>query len=198
MLLKKLWCAFIVYLAYYQMGYYSLFGMRKAIIAYFNECRTLKADVLTVERNGMPVGTLLCARDHGWLPTDLAFPEAMVGIRDQYRGRLAYFGKFAVLPTMRGRLHGKQLHMKAVSEWSLANDVEAVVMIVNPRHARYYHGVGATEVARTEGTVGLEKAPAVLMILNYQKSKVVREFRRRYLFSLCEEHECAVPSTFTA
>ncbi len=179
--LQHIVCATIVFVAYAKLGYYHPLGIVGALRAYFAEKRKLQSDVLMVTRSGVPTGTLMCSRDNEALPTDLVFPKEMRVLREKYGGRIGYFGKFAVIPNLQGKLVGKQLLASAVTEWSLTNDVSVAVMMVNPNHVGLYRRYGAVELARTEGTKGLDKAPAVLMVLDYKMSSEIMRRRAEFL-----------------
>lgn len=176
--LQNLICATIVFVAYCRLGYYRWFGFLGAVRAYFHEQRHLAGDILKITRAGVPIGTLMCSVDRGWLPVDLAFPAEMAKLRQGFHGRIAYFGKFAVIPSFQGKLVGKLLMKQAALEWSPERGVDVAVMMVNPSHVPIYRRLGAIEIARTEGTIGLDKAPAVLMLLEYEKSAEVQRWRR--------------------
>lgn len=174
-------CALLVFVAYCALGYYRLWGFPWAVRDYFKEKRHLGADILKYSRFGVPIGTLMCSVDRGRLPVDVAFATEMASLRQEYAGRLAYFGKFAVFPFLQGKQVGTALLERAVTSWSFDHGVTAVVMMVNPRHVRRYRSFGAREIARTEGTKGMEKAPAVLMVIDYHESRQVSLARTRHL-----------------
>lgn len=177
--IKFIICATIVFVAYCRLGYYHWHGFVGAVRAYFTEKRQLGGDVLMVTRAGVPVGTLMCSVDRGWLPVDTAFPAEMSALRRRFSGRLAYLGKFAVIPALQGGLVGESLMRQAAVEWAPVHGVDVAVMMVNPSHVpRYRRRFGAVELARTDGTIGLDKAPAVLMLLEYQRSAEIQRWRR--------------------
>ncbi len=179
---QHIFCAVIVFIAYTKLGYYHPWQIGKALLGYFSEKRRLGGDVLSVNKWGFPIGTLMCSVDKpGQLPTDTVFTDEMHALRTQYAGRLGYFGKFAVIPSLQGKLVGKQLLANAVTEWSFAHGVEVAVMMVNPAHVGLYRRYGAVEISRTDGTRGLEKAPAVLLVLDFSAPNKVREYREQYL-----------------
>lgn len=160
-------CATIVFEAYRRLGYYSLGEFRKAVKSYFAEKEHLGGTVLSVKKWGLPVGTLMCAKDEGWLPTDLGFPVEMDAIRVLHGDHLGYLGKFAVVPGLQGQGVGMEILTAAVGIWAPKAEVRTFVMMVHPRHVRLYQRFGAVEIARIGGTAGLEKAPAVLLTLEF-------------------------------
>jgi hypothetical protein len=167
--LQELACAGLVFQNYHRLGYYRWWGLLNAFWAFFKEKYVLRATVLTVTYNGIPVGTMMCSVDNGELPVDKIFPDQMQTLRSQYeKGRIGYFGKFAVAPTLHGEEIGMRLIGSAVNWWSLMNGVYAVVMIVHPKHARKYARFGAKELGRVGSVEGMEKAPAVLMSLDFE------------------------------
>ena len=176
-------CSLIVFWSYYRQGYYTLWSWLSAVRSFFREKRKLSADVLTVSAYGIPVGTLMASIDNGWLPVDDAFPVEMAALRKHHPGKFAYFGKFAVAHQGSIRKTGFRLVKKAATEWSLDREVEVAIMMVNPRHVPFYRRFGASEVARSEQVHGLEKAPAVLMIVRYNESPHIRGWQREYLQS---------------
>lgn len=160
--LKLLPCAATVFLAYAKMGYYPWYKATSAIGSYYKEKKKLNARVL-VEYfwKFIPIGTLMCTVDSGWLPVDDVFPQQMQKIR-QADTRLGYFGKFAVIPFMHGRRTGQRLIRRA-KEWAIEEQIDHVVIIVNPKHESYYRTMGFHEINQSKGAPGLDKAPAVLM-----------------------------------
>lgn len=179
--LQKLVCAALVFLAYCKLGYYHPWEIGKAVKAFFSEEKKLKAEVLSVKRFGIPIGTLMCSKDRGWLPIDLAFRPEMDALRELHGDHIGYLGKFAIIPPLQGKLVGTELLRQAVTKWSFDNDVLVVVMMVNPKHVRMYEKRGAKVLARSEGTKGLEKAPAVLMIMVLDDSEQAKNARIEYL-----------------
>ena len=133
-----------------------------------------------VTKFGLPIGTLMCSKDDGWLPTDIAFTAEMQKLRLQYGSLIGYFGKFAVIPWLQGLAVGNQLLERAVTEWALSTGVEVAVMMVNPKHVRFYQSHGAEVLARSQKTKGMEKAPAVLMIIDFRKSPKIQELQTEY------------------
>jgi hypothetical protein len=81
--LNNLLCAMIVFVAYCKMGYYTPFGLLKALRAYFAEKQRLSGEVLSVTFCGIPLGTLLASPDNGALPVDKPFPEEMAKVRQK-------------------------------------------------------------------------------------------------------------------
>lgn len=176
-------CATIVFVAYFRLGYYRPWAFTSGIKAYFREKNELSGDVLMVLRRGVPIGTLMCSVDHGWLPTDIAFPSQMAELRRRYGYRIGYFGKFAVIPALQGKLVGKKLLADAVTGWSIRHGVDVAVMMVNPMHVGLYRRYGAVVIARSGGTKGMEKAPAVLMVLDFRHSPEIMRRRAEYILA---------------
>lgn len=195
---QKIVCAMIVFIAYCQLGYYSPFGLITAVIAYFAEMRRLKGSVLMATQYGIPVGTLMCSRDEGYLPVDLAFPNEMQNIREKYRGRIGYFGKFAVIPSLQGQLTGKKILLEAVTKWSFETDASLIVMMVHPKHVQIWSRYGAQTLATTQGTKGLEKAPAVLMMIDFNLSPKVQSYRNEYLRLLAQDQHADIVGVMLA
>lgn len=181
--LQQFVCSVIVFITYTVMGYYRPYHLLSAVWAFFSEKRKLNGQVLAVKWCGIPLGTLMVSKDQGWLPIDVAFPKLAPELREKYGKRWVYYGKFGVIPWLQGGMVGHRLLEQAVFVWSEANGVDVAVMMVHPKHVRKYAKYGAVELARTGGTKGLEKAPAVLMVLDYNNSpKLLRlkeEFFRR-------------------
>jgi len=179
--LQKTLCALIVFIAYCKMGYYSPFSLRSAMRAYFAEKQSLGAEILSVTWCGIPLGTLMASEDQGSLPVDKPFPKEMEIIRKTYGGRLGYVGKLGIFPWFWGSCVCRRLFAELVTRWSFDHDIEAVVMIVHPDHADVYEKMGARRLACSEGTDGLKKAPAVLMLLVFGQVKAIKAYRARYI-----------------
>ncbi len=184
---QKIWCAWLVFVNYFALGYYRAWELPKAVWSYFSERRRLGAQVLAVKSHKVPVGTIMCSKDWGWLPTDIAFPEEMKALRLKFGRRLCYFGKFAVVPHLHGLQIGGNLMKMATAEWAFAHEVDVVVMMVNPSHVKMYLRRGAVVLAHSAGTKGMEKAPAVLMVLELDKSPQAKAWRAEYLRTLRRE-----------
>ncbi len=148
------------------MGYYAQHELTTALTDYRKERNKLHPYILVEELNGQVVGTMMLARDRGYMPTDIAFPEETAELRKKYGNRLGYAGKFAVDSRLRGNKVGTKLICQGVTWWVVRNGVDALCMMVNPRHVAFYQILGAKKIARCEGTPGLEKAPAELMLLD--------------------------------
>lgn len=163
---RLLSCAILVFLAYRKMGYYPWSQAKIALGLYFSEKNKLDAEVLTEYLWGfIPIGTLMCSVDKGWLPVDVMFPQEMRGLR-RNSARLGYIGKFAVIPFLQGKRTGKRLIARAKA-WGATSELDHCVVIVNPKHVPYYIKMGFTLIAESNDTTpGLEKAPARLMYLD--------------------------------
>lgn len=159
-------CAELVFGAYVDMGYYAPHERRRALQDYRKERNKLLPYILYEEQDGRVVGTMMLAVDRGYMPTDIAFPTETAEFRKKFGGRLGYAGKFAVDPELRGNKVGMKLICQGVSWWVIRNGVDALCMMVNPRHVAFYQILGAKKIAWNEGTPGLDKAPAELMLLD--------------------------------
>ncbi len=175
--------AYVVFEAYVQQGYYSADEREKAVETYLTECKMLEASVLNHLENGQIVGTLMCAVDRGNLPVDNGdFVSEMIQLRQDLGSiKLGYFGKFGTLPGRECDNVGRKLLIRAVTEWAFIYDVQAVVMMVNPKHVSCYVELGAKIVASVGSTPGLEKAPAVLLVLKFSDSRQITRVRNFYL-----------------
>ena len=161
--LKILLCAIVVFWAYREKGYYSLWKIASAIRLYVQEQKALQADILAAEKWGIPVGTLMCAIDKGKLPVDDMFPAKMQEIRSR-SGCIAYFGKFGVLPCAQGKKSGAAV-IKEAWRWAFDHKVETAVMLMHPMHVPFYLRIGFREVARSNSSPeGMQEAPTVLML----------------------------------
>ena len=91
--------ALLVWRMYAKMDYYPAtpWGCCKAVYGYMLELIKLRGNVLVERSGGSIVGTLMCSRV-GLVrnPSDRIFPAQTRRLREEYKGRLAYFGKFAV------------------------------------------------------------------------------------------------------
>ncbi len=190
--LRLLPCAVTVFLAYGKMGYYPWHHVTSAIGSYYKEKKKLKAAVLVEYLWGwFPIGTLMCSIDAGWLPVDVMFSHEMQNIRRD-GGRLGYFGKFAVIPRLHGKRTGKHLIDSAI-RWGRTECLSHVVVIVHPSHVKYYKQMGFTVVSRSHDTTpGLEKAPAVLLVLDVSRFNAER--RHHIDTALCLNHDKFHPS----
>ena len=74
----------------------------------------------------------------------------------------------------------RDLLIQAVTEWALAHQVTAVVMIINPAQAKLYIRLGAEVLGQVDKVPGLEKAPATLLCLDLEKSNRLRIIREAY------------------
>ena len=167
--------AFIVFVAYTKMGYYTLGQWRFAIKSYLEEQRRLDGQILTLtSRLGFPLGTMMVSIDRGQLPPDGMFPDEMARLRSQYGDSIAYCGKYAVWPGLEKLCLGDKVFKLAVY-WACENDVDLAVMIVHPDHANYYRRKGAEIIARIGDTPGLKKAPAVLLAIKPKHSPRIQK-----------------------
>jgi predicted GNAT family N-acyltransferase len=163
--LRLFTCAAIVFLAYAKMGYYPWYKATSAIGSYYKEKKKLNACVLVEHIWGfLPIGTIMCSIDSGWLPIDELFPMQMEAIR-QEGVRLGYFGKFAVTPNMRGKQAGQRLIMQA-RKWTIEQHLDQAVILVNPKHVPYYLKMGFHKVDWIISVGDLKNAPAVLLSIN--------------------------------
>lgn len=163
--LKLFTCATTVFLAYAKMGYYPWYKATSAIGLYYKEYKKLNACILVEYMWGfIPIGTIMCSIDSGWLPIDDIFPEQMEKIR-RAGVQLGYFGKFAVTPSMRGKRAGQRLIGQA-KKWSLEQHLDQAVILVNPKHVPYYLRMGFHEIDWIKNMLGLKGAPAVLLGMN--------------------------------
>ena len=178
----------VVFKAYVGQGYYYPNQRKKAGKAYEAERQALRATVLVQTKGREVVGTIMCAEDNFDLPVDrTVFADHMAEIRAELGSvRLGYFGKFGSTPGLEDQAIGRNLLIRAVTEWALARRVAAVVMIVNPKHVSCYARLGAQVVASTAGTPGLEKAPAVLLVLRFAESPQIVRVQNAY------RHKCAL------
>ena len=181
--LKLFIAACLLFTAYRRLGYYRRWFFLVAIWKYYREKKRLCAQVLTENRWGIPVGTLMCSVDRGWLPADEDFPSEMDKLRVKFVGiTLGYLGKFAVWPHLKGQSIGRRLMIRAVCQWSQEAGVQAVIILADPEDVRKYRKFGAIEVARTKETKGLVGAESVLMYLIYADSEQIK--RRRTSLTL--------------
>ncbi|MDE2021649.1 MAG: GNAT family N-acetyltransferase [Patescibacteria group bacterium] len=118
------------------------------------------------EIDGEAVGTMSVVYDDGKLPTDELFSVETSRVRDTST-QLAYYGTFAVKAGMwRSGTNsiGLALIHEAVRRAKL-DGVDAAIIIVHPRHVSFYKALGFEEVARRDDMPGLEKAPAVMLVI---------------------------------
>jgi hypothetical protein len=164
--------ACMVFLAYVKMGYYKPWEVRHALRSYFKEGQRLEGEVLTIGGR-LPVGTMMCSEDKGWLPADDPFPAEMSELRARYT-RIGYYGKFAVWPWLSGLGFGEKLTYLALY-WTCERQLDLAVMLVNPSHVRFYKNrFGAEVLSQTNGTIGLDKAPAVLLAIKVTGSEKIQ------------------------
>lgn len=112
------------------------------------------------------VGTMSIMYDQGRIPTDEVFPDETAQVRSR-ANRVAYYGTFAVKPGMwrhGTRSVGLALIHEAI-RLAKADQVDAAIIIVHPRHIPFYQRFGFKVVAKRDNMPGLEKAPAVMMVL---------------------------------
>jgi GNAT superfamily N-acetyltransferase len=168
-------CAILVFLAYKKTGYYpSWLSAKLAVGSYYKEKRKLGAKVFVEYLWGcIPIGTLMCSVDSGWLPIDVLFPEHMKDIR-RTCPRIGYLGKFAVLPTLCGKRIGLRL-IHIARSWCIAHGVTHVVAIVAPRHVTFYKAIGFVDMAYDPGTLGDDCicAPSIIVLLDATKARRV-------------------------
>jgi len=177
-LFREFLCANLVFHNYLCLGYYRWYGYFTAISAFFVEKIRLHSTILMVTKHGVPIGTIMCSVDNGHLPVDRIFPDAMHELRKKYEpGRIGYFGKYAVAPYAHGGEIGMTLIGYAINWWSLKNGIYAAVMMVHPKHVRRYVRFGARELGCVTKVTGMEKAPAVLLILDYGDYIQIRQKR---------------------
>lgn len=170
--IKLLPCAILVFLAYKKTGYYpSWLQVKLAVGSYYKEKNKLDGEVLIEYLWGfIPIGTLMCSVDKGWLPVDDMFNEKMSSIR-RNAAKLGYFGKFAVIPCLQGMATGLTLTARARA-WGHAKNLDQVIIVVNPKHVNFYLKMGFELIGESDKTTpGLEKAPARLMYLDVKNLK---------------------------
>jgi len=114
------------------------------------------------------VGTMSILFDTGKIPTDEVFPAETTRVRETSR-QVAYLGSFAVRKEewKTGMLSiGFALICEVIARAS-NYDANTAVIVVNPRHVRFYSNMlGFKKVAYCDNMPGLEKAPAVMMVLD--------------------------------
>lgn len=123
---------------------------------------------LMAEIDGKTVGTMSVIYAEGGrkLPSDEYFPIQTDEVR-KTSGKIAYYGTFAVQSGMwaRGECSvGLALIREAIRR-AKQEAINAKIIIVHPRHVSFYMALGFEEVARRDNMPGLEKAPAVMMVL---------------------------------
>lgn len=130
------------------------------------------AYALVAEKNGDIVGTMLVTYDEGNIPVDEYFPKEMRTMRSTAT-RMAYYGSFAVKAGM-WRIGifsiGLSLICEAIRRAN-EDEIEAAIIIVNPRHVSFYESLGFEAIARREEMPGLGlegKVPGVLMVVTRQ------------------------------
>lgn len=115
------------------------------------------------------VGTMSILLDTGHLPTDQAFPGETAHLRNTSR-QIAYLGSFGVPKKYwgAGMLSIGLALIREMIAWAASSDdrADTAVIVVNPRHVRFYRALGFEPVANRDNMPGLEKAPAVMMVLD--------------------------------
>jgi len=134
----------------------------------------LKTDgfALVAEKEEEIVGTMLVTYDEGEIPADEVFPVEVSRIRDSFR-QIAYYSNFAIKAGMWysgiRRSIGIALIREAIVR-ARADGIKAAIIIINPRHIKFYKALGFEKVAARDnmpglgGDVGSRKIPAVLMV----------------------------------
>lgn len=148
--------------AYNVRGYSPIPG---AIEQYLKNDNAL---VLIAQRANEIVGTMSILFDTGKIPTDEVFPTETAEVRKASR-QVAFLGSFAVRKEewKTGMLSiGFALICEVIARAS-NYDANTAVIVVNPRHVRFYSNMlGFKKVAYCDNMPGLEKAPAVMMVLD--------------------------------
>jgi len=145
--------------AYSVRGYCSQEGAKEQYLTHKNEF------ALVARIDEEIVGTMTVTYDRGKLPCDEWFPDETISVRKVSR-KVAYYGKLAVEPDLwQSALSiGFALIGEAIARAS-ADGIDAGICIVHPRHVRFYKALGFEEVGQRDNMPGLEKAPAVMLVI---------------------------------
>ena len=152
----------LVFASYGERGYCSV-ACATETEQYFDQ-KISSYETLVVQKENRILGTMRITLDKGKLPVDQEFPDQMAVVRKQ-GSKVAYYSKFAVDQEYWGSKEiGIALILEAIRRWK-QDAVDKAVMIVHPRHVHFYRLLGFKVVGDSVCAPGLEKAPAVMMVL---------------------------------
>ena len=158
----------LLFAAYGERGYCSV-ASATGTEQYFDTPPSLFEGILVAQNKNKIVGTIKITIDSGSLPIDEEFPAEMAAVRNG-ACKIAYYSRFAVdRDCWSSKEVSAALIAEAICRWK-QNGIDAAIMIVHPRHVRFYKLLGFKVIGRSDCAPGLEKAPAVLMVL--EKSDV--------------------------
>ena len=134
--------------------------------------------VLVAEQDGVLRGTMRTTLDEGTLPIDEEFPAAIAKLRSS-AAKICYYSRFAVNPMFWG---ARRVGLALIAEaFRLAKYecIDACVIVVHPHHVDFYQRMMFRVVDEIPCIPGLEKAPAVLMILALRELQADNQVIRR-------------------